>query len=764
MRYGEMAAVWLTAGLLAATPVAAEDGPGAAPGVHIGETAFAGRTCLTIGNARAELYLDAQAFTLVQLVDLTTQADYVREAGGPLFSVSLKNTPANWFETAPGYSTDGTNAGRRWWAQANDGDATVLVLHYDRCLVGEFGQAVDVTVTIRATPDDPVFLWGLTVAGTAADWLDEVHFPTLRGLGSSLDGSAAADYVVAPTQSGAILDRPRSRGHLCGQGDCEYPSGGCTVQLLTYCDGLQRGSLYLAAQDAAGYRKTLVARSMSSRASFVWYWQHYADGRVANGVWTLPYKVACGPLAGDSYDAAKRYRRWALEQGLIVPLANRKDIPSWYRDLTIWYQGNDWGPSENNLTEFTHRLQSIRARLGEEYGFHWYIWAKNLCFNSANGGDPDYFPARPGFKEAVAAVQQAGVRVMPYINVELYDIQLPMWTRDHAEQWASRDIRGQMYRTVWSEPKIKMVNMCAATTYYQDLVVNCIKTLVQEYKVDGVYLDELHVYPYLCYAKNHLHAAHGGNYGWTGYRTMIERAKAECGRPQLMLTGEACSEAYAALVSGQLNGGCDMTYAPPPVLQSVLKDCTIDFGMIMHREAESAKLPNFAAKQGFIFVRGRQLGWIMTDQTDLLEPRYDDQIAFLKALSAARHAALDFLLYGEFLREPDLSKVGRHSVEWATAFGQSPIPTIAVADVMAAAYRAPGGDLGLVLVNVTGTPQTVQVPVNERDWPVHVGQRLRVSTYQAGRWRDAVDETLGRTIDLTLDAWSPAMLRLAPIR
>jgi hypothetical protein len=45
---------------------------------------------------------------------------------------------------------------------------------------------------------------------------------------------------------------------------------------------------------------------------------------------------------------------------------------------------------------------------------------------------PDYFPARQGCKEATAAMQAAGMRVIPYINGQLYDTEIPRWTTDHA--------------------------------------------------------------------------------------------------------------------------------------------------------------------------------------------------------------------------------------------------------------------------------------------------------------------------------------------
>jgi hypothetical protein len=709
----------------------------------------AGYPCLVFANDRTALYLDAATFKLVDIKDSSQDISYVVEPGGELFTLAF-------LASGMTHTANGAGALRHTYDLVHgDAASSTLNLRFLGCPIGSTGRTCDATVSITLHDGDPILDFGLEVTKDASTTLRDVHFPILSGLGSSLAGSADTDYIVVPGYPTFASPRSTLRSVVPNLGidasSAEIPGGVCE-QMLSYSDGQGNGGLYLAVEDAFSRRKYLQAKPMPGQQSFVAEVVHYPDGTATAAGWTLPYGIALGPVQGDWYDAAKIYRRRLLAQGRVKPIIQRTDLPGWFLDTNVWYQGQDPLSGSDQMAAFVAHLERIRSALGQPYAFHLYLWWKGSAMAT---GFPDYFPAVPGFAKALTALREKGVELMPYIDLEMFDTSLPRWTTDNAQLWASRDATGGL-NPVYAETRPN-VNMCAGTQYWQDLMLSCIKTLVQTYGARSVYLDELHYHAPLCYATQHGHADIGGSYLADGYRTIIRRAQAECGLKDLVLTGEHSSETYADLLAGQLVWAGVFPTALP-AHEAILKDCTVNFGMQMMK-SDLANLDSFAAKIGLQFTQGRQLGWINLDQGDLLGEAFAPQMAFLKSAAQCRGAAQDFLLYGEFLRPPDVSSAGTQTVGWSLApiggESQQTIPT-----VWAAAYRAPNHDLGMVLVNVTSTPRALAIPVNSRDWFVRSGGVYYRSDWRDGAWRQPVRERLGATLSVEVPAYAPTVVRL----
>ena len=266
--------------------------------------------------------------------------------------------------------------------------------------------------------------------------LYQLNFPIMRGLASNVPNSENTDYMAVPVYSGRKIKSPRTK-RCANQGLNDYPSAGSSLQMLAYVDG-QGGGLYLASYDPKGYRKTFIANPMASKQSFYWHLCHYGDSN-RSGTWMLPYSIICGPFQGDWYDAAKIYRKQFASK-VWTPLYKRKDIAPWFRDLSVWFQGNDW-KKDSRMEKFTNRLVTLRNLLGENYGFHWYIWQKYIAHDYKY---PDYFPARPGFKEAVKKAQANGIHVMPYTNMHLFGKDTTQWEAWKGAEMAIRDPDGSI--------------------------------------------------------------------------------------------------------------------------------------------------------------------------------------------------------------------------------------------------------------------------------------------------------------------------------
>ena len=75
---------------------------------------------------------------------------------------------------------------------------------------------------------------------------------------------------------------------------------------------------------------------------------------------------------------------------------------------------------------------------------HWYKWHE-VPYDTLY---PEFFPPKPQFREGVKALQDAGFRVMPYINGRLCDPKSKTWT-EGGDKWAARDENGQPYTEVY---------------------------------------------------------------------------------------------------------------------------------------------------------------------------------------------------------------------------------------------------------------------------------------------------------------------------
>ncbi len=729
---------------------------------------------LILRNELTRLELNAKDFTLKQLTDLTANNQYVTEPGGALFSLTgfvANQKPAIWYVTPGGIGITADKFTGREARQIKNG----WLLRYKQAPLGNGMVNVDVTVTL---PDDsPLFKWDISIANTSNTPLQQVVFPLLSGLGSARPDSENTDYLAAPVYSGMICKNPRSKNSI-GPGLSEYPGSGMSVQLLTYCDG-QGGSLYFASHDAGNYRKTFLANHGGSKKSFREGVIHYADQQYSPGVWKLPYSMYWGPIQGDWYDAAKIYRSWAIRQPRwSKSLAERDDIPAWFRSLPVWFQGNQWSGDAKTMLDFADRIVKVREALGYEIGFHWYIWQKYIAHDY---NYPDYFPARPGFAEAVKKVQAAGVRVMPYVNIHLCETQLPLWKEKNLELAAKRDSLGELYRSYGVCGKFgKVVNtnegpvdvfrgeqegrdmipMCAGEKVWQDIMIDTASKLVNEYGVDAMYYDETYVFPGVCYATNHRHKWLGGPDHAEAIAEIHRRTHSV--RPEgVITTGENLGESYIDVCVGLINGHSDMRVTSIPIFQTVFADRTAEIGVFTN-QSELASPDTFASKLAFMLIRGRQLGWFNSDQRalNIVNPEYAKQLEMLKKYCDVRIVALPWLFEGEMLREPDtsaLAKVPRHWEIWPN-YKDKPVYEFPV--VCGGMYRAPDGSLGLVLCNVTAQEQTVEIPWNAKDWGLKPGTVVSITEYSAGQWKAPASTALPERLKATVPPYSPIVLKI----
>jgi hypothetical protein len=726
-------------------------------------------------NKHARLTINRRDLSLQQIRDLVRGEDYVKESGGSLFLVALWDPkyPTEKMLDYPQYRTsvdpalciDGMKAKAYECLKTLKPDGTAeLKLKYLENSVASKTGTVDVTVTVSLANKSGQFEWGIAVDNASGLHLYEVHF-RLQGLASSVPGSENTDFLAVPASSGQKCSSPRTMGVFYGF----YPN--ClSMQLASYCDG-KGGSLYLASHDAKAYHKDFMSESCSSKQAFTLTIKHYAD-QPGLGKWQLPYSVFFGPIEGDWYDAAKIYRT-KFANKVWKPLSERTDIAPWFRDLSVWMQGGaaTLTPTaivtdENDMLAFADRMVKLRNMLGEDIGVHCYIWHKHIIFDNFY---PDYLPARPGFKEATERMAKAGVYCTPYVNMHLFDQRLPMFENGDAKRSIIKALVPGKENMYYVD---KLYPMCFGTAYWRDKIVGIERDILRDYQVGALYLDELNSLPEICYATDHEHPAHGGDYYAEGEHKILREVRAlkEWGNRPPVITGENLSEAHMAYCDGLITGHSDVRPDSPPIFQAVHSDHTTEIGIYLYPD-EVRDMNVFMAKLGFNLVRGRQLGWFNTlfisKEMDFTSPELSPQLARLRELCKVRRAGQEFLFFGEFLRTPDLSALPHSEVEWylwTGPFVDKENPnykmTARLPTVLAECYRSPAGNIGIVLVNRTNKTQEVSIPWNAKDWYLKPGKKAFRQDYVNGQWTDPKAMMIGTPLGISLPAYTSALIKV----
>ncbi len=167
----------------------------------------------------------------------------------------------------------------------------------------------------------------------------------------------------------------------------------------------------------------------------------YPAGSAQEGIsYNQTYDIFLGVMKGDWFDAAKRYRKWALKQKWCAKgkLADRKDIPAKFKKIDIllrtglWWdpKGEKWN-EKKRVWEISDEGKKLRDACGmlkakkssvmlgcspveqverqykmyhTEDSFvpvHVYMWHHNLFDDMY----PDFLPVIRGFKTLVAKWQ-----------------------------------------------------------------------------------------------------------------------------------------------------------------------------------------------------------------------------------------------------------------------------------------------------------------------------------------------------------------------
>lgn len=617
-----------------------------------------------------------------------------------LWSLVFRNVETNELaRVAPGDAT-----ATRWECHEENGRAS-LEMTWEGCSVGDADEAVDVTVTVSATNDSSLTRWRLRLKNRTEGYgLWEMHFPRIGPIGPR-------GHVCVPRKWGTVYEVPLTGSDYRGT----YPSGGCFGQLVCYWRG--QSGLYLGAHDGSAGVKELSMVAEGTDCVKYELNTFPSDMGVLKPERDLGYDFIIGAYRGDWFEAAKIYRAWATKQFWCRrgPIGDREDMPQWWKDCSLCFRPT------GDPADVASRMKKLQAAFGMPAVCHWYTWHQIPFDNDY----PEYFPVKPGFKEAVAEAQSVGVHIMPYINGHIWDTDTKSWEEENGHSGACLQTDGSLYIERWSKQEHAV--MCPHSQLWQRKMREIAVRLVDEYGVKGLYLDQIGAAgPQLCFSPDHGHPLGGGDFWSRGYDVLLEelRTAAHAIDPEFIMTTESHAEPYIAQLDGHLM--CNLVGANQvPLYSAIYGGYTQTFG----RSGETGNPTAFRMEHGQAFAFGSMMGRISRET--LLEPENAELLAYLKSLAEMRRDYRDFMAFGEMLGPPELEgDIPTVETQWASKTRDY----VEMDAIQRSAWRARDGRVGLFFTNVAGEPVEFAYEFTTEDLGLRPrpGQRIEVAIRTTG--------------------------------
>lgn len=647
------------------------------------------------------------------------------------------------------------------------------------------------TATVRLPADSAKAYFRCEVSGETTGRLWQVDFPRIFGIRAFPDCQMSLPYYW-----GRLVRKPQQLGRAAS---LVYPLP-ASMQWFSYWgvdedrdpplaeeegrnpetgwspDYSDAAGLYWAAEDGDLYMKrfawdpTLPGEQMSFHVENIpgfdgWPMPDFPAP--VEAAYAMPYEVSVGVFTGDWLDAAQIYLDWAGDQqwaqrGPVdrwpddMPPAGSDELmrwtPQWFRDIGFWAK------YYHEPAKILPEWGAYRKWLGVPVASHWYRY--NIA--RFNDNDPEHLPPDPYVLDGVRAARELGVDPMPYVLATIWDTDTQSWIREDGQRAALRTESGDI--PPWNIGTNIFARMCLSQEQWHAKMREICEKLIWEHGMSGVYLDVLaagSARP--CYDPDHGHTVHGGNYWGRGARELMEKLRAHIRRldPDACFFSEEIGEHLIDVMDGFLTLDITRNYTPGgeqvwPILTGVYHPHTIVFGSDAHLGLEP---------DHFAVIYGRQLIWgsqPLNSAVVVPDPQEGDPSSeILREYTRAYYvAAQPWLMGGRMLRaavRPKDGHVGQCGIEIAAdehvaRYGYNQRDKIWTGPAVMASAWERFGDIGIVMANLSGEEQTVELTVRADVLGLDGEQMVRLWP-EVERMGDAAGERA-----LTLGPWQCAVL------
>ena len=615
-------------------------------------------------------------------------------------------------------------------------DPSTLLLVWKK-FEGADNRKTEVNATITLENNKPLSLWKISVKHPGKKQISEIIFPRIAGL-----KDPGEEYLAVPQWMGQIMKDPRKRlsetESQTKRYEWTYP--GLSLQCIALYSPGECG-FYGSCHDSLVYIKNF-SFTLDTLRTLVYRMTNLPSVDPSSTFYELPYSAVVGTFRGDWITAAEIYREWgSMQKWARDSRFSNKKIPEWLENTALWVWNR--GRSGNVLTP----AADLKERLGLPVSVFWHWW--HGC--SYDDGFPEYLPPREGkdsFISAVSEAQKKGIRSILYMNQRLWGTTTASWENENASVWAVKNIDGSVnthtYNIFTNKPA---ASMCLGTHFWKDKYTSLADSAVNQYKANGIYMDQACL-ALKCYDSNHEHPTGPGNYWFNNFSLLTGQIRS--GIPetsQIVLAGEGCGEAWmpyldaflTLAVSKERYAGLS-AWETIPFFQAVYHQYSITYGNyssllippydeLWPKEYAPEKPLEMLDKQfnkQFLMEQARSFVWGMqptiANYQSFLASTRKKEINFLINVSKVRDQALKYLLYGKFLRNPEINypaedfDISRLSIyagkqgESVTAFrGKFHL-------IYAGTWQAPNNDVGIALASISDKSEKLKFKINTDDY------------------------------------------------
>jgi hypothetical protein len=645
-----------------------------------------------------------------------------------------------------------------------------------RLIWSEFGidaaPHLEVVVDLGLRSGEAMSEWRIALESFGALAVYHIRFPRLPAIARL----GAEEHLAMPQWMGVLTRQPREI--LTGEGDGRriewaYP-GIMSLQMLTFYSPGGLG-LYLAADDTLSYRKSFGV--WGDGAGNVGYEMIHAveDAGATRARYAPRYNALIGTFEGDWITAAKTYREWGTRQRWArESRLTRGLVPEWLLDTGIWVWNR--GRSPGVLPPAT----TLARETGLPVRVFWHWWHSGRY----DADFPEYLPPREGsehFQAAVRNAQEHDVRSMVYMNQRLWCTGTDSWRQTNAERYAVKTVDGSTWSHVYN---IFDEAPCAAMDlippFWRDVYAGMADELFGNYGIDALYMDQA-VSSFACYDPNHGHPVGGGNYWMDGFSALTQDIRTGQGwQPDRVLAGEGGGENWLPELDLFLTLQISRErYAQPldgweviPFFQAVYHAHAVTYGNYSsltmppyddlwpaaYGPTEPLALLDRRYRTQFYLEQARAFVWGMQPLIANFLPSHLEErpteMEYVIRLANTRIHALDYLLFGTFLRPPplDVPEIGvefsRISIYAAQLEGITRFEHRHPA-VLAGAWRAPTGNVGVALAGIVEEPLSINVAIDPAAYQLQGGGTVYLID-DSGRRRigEFNDQTVTIPVDL----------------